>query len=318
MATTEEILVEMLTENTGTHMCDSGGTAKHDVDGNYIGSDYGYGRHYERNQNCKFVNDRPSTLSFCISNYNSKKYLDIEVEHSVYHWLSQNLEYNETLDDLFYKVFLPEVDDDSKCWLELMEEFTEWLEEYKSDEDDLYYGESFGFYGEGEPITVNSYNEENLLSQVIQFKYFENEVDKFVLLQIHNGADVRGGYTKPRVFTLVDELSVFDYARANIFCTGKDHHDSALKIKEQQESQQVLPGVDRYDIDFDNCELFWYTDDGAHYYEQGNCGRAYKQLEQYETKELTDEDDVWEYGKLCIKNKIGYCPECGSKLAASF
>jgi hypothetical protein len=316
---TEDVLVEMLTENTGTHMCDSGGTPKYDENGKYLGSDYGYGRHYERNKNCEFTEEPASTLSFRAYEYNNKKYLDIEVEHNIYHWLLEKLEYNEEVDNLFYNNFLSEVDTDDKCWYELIEEFPEWLgqRDLDEDEDSTYYGESHGFYGDGDPITVNSYNEDNLLSQVIQFKYFENEVDKFVVLQIHNGADVRGGYTKPRVFCLTDELSIFGYARANIFCTGKDHHESALKIKEQQERQQVLPGIERDDIDFDDCYRNWYTDDGCHYYENCTCGSG-RQLETYETKELTEDDDVWERGKLCIKDGVGYCPECGAKLAISF
>ena len=44
------VIASMLVENTGRNMLDSGGTPQYDADGNYIGSNEGYGRAYERNQ----------------------------------------------------------------------------------------------------------------------------------------------------------------------------------------------------------------------------------------------------------------------------
>ncbi|MEM0148471.1 MAG: hypothetical protein QXN16_00620 [Candidatus Micrarchaeaceae archaeon] len=55
-----------------------------------------------------------------------------------------------------------------------------------------------GFY------TVNSYNDENDFSQTIQYVAFEKDNRTFVILQIHGGADVRGGYTKPYIFEVKD------------------------------------------------------------------------------------------------------------------
>ena len=57
-----------------------------------------------------------------------------------------------------------------------------------------------GLYGEGSPIEVNTYNGEDLLSQVIQFTLFRIDFTDYVALQIHGGCDVRGGYTAPRIF----------------------------------------------------------------------------------------------------------------------
>ncbi len=63
----------------------------------------------------------------------------------------------------------------------------------------------------------------NLLDQVLLFTYFElrcgpgrgGNLGSYVVLQIHGGCDVRGGYSRPRVFTLndSDELAIFDYRR---------------------------------------------------------------------------------------------------------
>jgi hypothetical protein len=52
-------------------------------------------------------------------------------------------------------------------------------------------------------------------------------------------------------------------------------------------------------------------------------------LEEYPVKDLEGEDkeyedgnvikqDVWEPGKLCIKDGVGYCPICGGKLESGF
>lgn len=56
--------------------------------------------------------------------------------------------------------------------------------------------------------TVNTYNGENSLSQVLLFKTFKlyND-DVYVLLQIHGGADVRGGYTNTKCFKLKGYLT---------------------------------------------------------------------------------------------------------------
>jgi hypothetical protein len=48
----------------------------------------------------------------------------------------------------------------------------------------------------------NTYNHENNLSQILLFVTFNYEGNKYALLQIHGGADVRGGYTDTRCFKL--------------------------------------------------------------------------------------------------------------------
>jgi hypothetical protein len=43
--------------------------------------------------------------------------------------------------------------------------------------------------------------------------------ETLVILQIHGGADVRGGYTAPRVFSIDSEYDLI-MEDASIFCTG--------------------------------------------------------------------------------------------------
>ncbi len=51
--------------------------------------------------------------------------------------------------------------------------------------------------------------------------YWEDETGSYALVEIHGGCDIRGGYTKPRVFdTSVDgngALGFFDWNRASVW-----------------------------------------------------------------------------------------------------
>lgn len=230
---TQQALYEMLTENTGRHMLDSGGA---------------YGRNWERNQRFTiqdFLDREPSTLS---------GRWGLEITHDLFHWLDDRVEYEEEIDALFER-WATTGDREHEPWLVCAERFLHEV-----------LGEVYGIYGEGDPITVNTYNGEDLLSQTIQYVYFEVpetiyltpshdgfiysslsldedepregvielDSDAYVLLQIHGGCDVRGGYTRPRVFRVMEEMAILDNAHAGVGCT--------------------------------ECPATWYTDDGYHLY----------------------------------------------------
>lgn len=253
MTQTQRILKEMLTENTGTHMLDSGGA---------------YGRNWERNQSVDLDSQPASTVEFSFStNGNGKDYNEIMVSHNVYHWLDERLEYDRALDSAF-RVYCEEHQDESPYYL--MEPFAVKLG-------------GKGIYGEGDPIMVNTYNGEDLLSQVLQYCYFEIDGTAYVLLQIHGGCDVRGGYTDPRVFkAFEDGLGVFANADAVISC--------------------------------DNCDANWSTDDSCHWYYDGGTGNT--ELQEYDfTDDIADRGHGQVY---CDDDKKGYCPKCGGKLEACF
>jgi len=216
---TRRIIAKMLKENTGRSFLDSG--------------DF-YGRHWEQNQNRDFDKEPEAWLEV----WDGQPIVTI----NVYHFLIRALEYAPDADKAFQKYAdLPE--NQNAPWLALMEEFPYW---YASQ-----FGEDpTGPYGGGQPITVNTYNGEDLLSQVIQYVYFEIDGEGYVILQIHNGCDVRGGYTRPRVFRHdLDwaDVTIFDNAHAVIACEGKHN---------------------------------WYTDDGYHWYANGD----YKKLTEYQLK----------------------------------
>jgi hypothetical protein len=51
----------------------------------------------------------------------------------------------------------------------------------------------------------NTYNRDCILSKTLQYAMFNWQDETFVLLEMHNGADVRGGYSAPKVFSVRDE-----------------------------------------------------------------------------------------------------------------
>jgi hypothetical protein len=229
--------------------------------------------------------------------------------------------FEEELDALFHGKYLEEADpDNTKCWLELMQDFPEYLSNLEDEDGNLMYENVRGY--DGKPITDYSYNNECLLDQDIQYVHFmigyRYDEDEYVLVQSHNGCDARGGLSKPRVFLLNDKLGIIGYARGSIHCSSKEFHPSALKMKELQESQQKIDGVETPEIDFEELH-YWETDDANHYYRDGSCGYgAGLQLEKYPVKNL-ENDNTWEPGLLCVDAEHnGFCPICGAKLVSSF
>lgn len=280
---TARALYKMLTENTGRHFLDSGGA---------------YGRHWEQNQGLDFEAAQPTLLSF--------KRGEIEITHHVYHWLKERLEYDAKMTRAFWR-WATSGERADEPWLPLMEE---WVEKELPRRLAREGKEVTGLYGDGEPSTTNTYNGEDLLSQTLQYTYFEvreplyRTGDGYVLLQIHGGCDVRGGYTKPRVFKINadDNTAMFDNARAVIGCSRDD-----------AEGPQQLDLNGKIEPKYPHN---WTTDDGYHWYYDGGSGGF--DLKEAETKEIADRSE-WEQGKLCyFEDGAGLCPLCGSALSGGF
>lgn len=279
---TAEVLKEMLTENTGRHLLDSG--------------DY-YGRHWERNQLRSFDNEPEVVLEF--------DSCGMEATINVYHFLKRNLEFDEEWDNLFYR-FVEEYNNEHAPWLQLMEEFPEWLKKTLG----LKVG---GVYGDGEPFTVNTYNHQSLLSQTLQYLYMSVEGeynddiyvnDTFILLQIHQGCDVRGGYTRPRVFREVEETGMLRDCDLYIQCDWKDT------------GQLALPNVGEKVTDHPHR---WFTDDGYHfYYDEPTLERG-PELQDYGIEEVESVvDRTFPSEVIYASDKKGHCPLCGAELFAWF
>lgn len=247
------IIAGMLKENTGRAMCDSGDA---------------YGRNWERNQQRSFEAEPEATADF--------KY-GVEVTINVYHFLKERVTLSESMDRKFRR-FCNRKENANESYLALADAWLATFDERVS-----------GLYGEGSPMTVNTYNGEDLLSQVIQFTLFRLDHTDYVILQIHGGADVRGGYTRPRVFEVNgDATCMFDNARASIYCTG----------------------------DHDKCGAYWDTENGHSWHREGNYGgtAAKTQLQDYDRTE-EEKGESWEAGKLhVLKDRSALCPCCGAPL----
>ncbi len=233
---TERILIEMLKENTGTHMLDSGGET---------------GRHWQRNQQRDFSSEPGSNLEF---HFYAKGHLSISYTRKVLPYLSERLTFNRELNNEFQH-FLKSGD---FCYLEAMEEFCR--------------------VNEFEFSTVNTYNGECNLDQTLQYTAFgRTEFPDHVLLQIHGGCDVRGGYTKPVVFNLKNEMGLFDVADGIIRCS--------------------------------HCKTYWQTDDNVHWYREGACGLgAGTKLNDYDVESGVN----GKKGVLVVtEDSNAFCPVCG-------
>jgi len=183
MNKTQQIIIKMLTEDTGRHMLDSGGA---------------YGRHWERNQGRDFDSEPHTTSEFLISTYKDKSSLDTMITHNIYHWLTERLDYSERIDKIFHWFCNRKSQVDLK-WDQNIDNFFNYLKPSSM--------------CDSSPTSGYTYNDQALLSQDIVFHQFSIDHD-LVILQIHNGCDARGGFTNPRVFEC-DE-SLFDYCRATL------------------------------------------------------------------------------------------------------
>jgi len=188
---TQEVLAAMFTENTGSHMLDSGGA---------------YGRNWERNAG-RTVESFLAEPSASFDVFGDYWYLKL----STFHFLNERLEFDAELQAAFDQM-ADEYPDD--CWLELAERFPNWYAEVK---------------GEDHPatMTVNSYNHDSLLDQTIQYVQVAEEdgdaiYPDYIILQIHGGCDVRGGYTAPKLFRACGEgeVGLLDDSDAMVYCDG--------------------------------------------------------------------------------------------------
>ena len=196
---TNQLIYAMLTENTGRAICDSGGES---------------GRHWQRNQKRSiddFKGDAPCTLE--LSKYERDGNVSYEpyVSISLYHHLTRIL------------------DLDGLC-----EEFNSiecgnWNGEfYGTDQGQCDWLIDNGFTAKGDGF--NSYNWCANYSQDIQGQFLTSDGgDLYVLLQIHNGADARGGYTDAKLFKMdsQEDYALFD---ENCCFYAEDENESPMHL----------------------------------------------------------------------------------------
>jgi hypothetical protein len=173
---TQQLVYKMLTENTGSHILDSGGA---------------YGRHHERNAKKSiddFFDEPAEQVTF--------DYGYLTRTLSVFHYLSE-LE----LDDVCRE--FNRLNDDAQDWdCDEVHGVSSKAWEYLSSLGDVEIERSF-----------NTYNGDSDLSQVLQGAFVKINTDEVshVLIQIHGGCDVRGGYTDAKLFELQEPYYIHPY-----------------------------------------------------------------------------------------------------------
>lgn len=180
----KKIIATMLKENTGQHMLDSGGDS---------------GRMWQRNQKRDFDKEPKSHWEVYAPNK------EVTVSGSTYHYLTKFLEVTSKstkLNNEFQK-FMDSQED--SYYLQDMEAFAE-------EHNDC---QKYPF--ESEPRTINTYNDENIIDQILQYIVFCEDDEFYIILQIHGGADARGGYTEPTILHLPEDgADYFILAQYNV------------------------------------------------------------------------------------------------------
>ncbi len=184
---TQKLVYAMLMENTGTHMCDSGGAN---------------GRMWQRNQ-AKTIKDFDDELEATIeksewTDKDGKVHTEYERTVSVFHYLSE-LESDHVCDKF------NELNTDCKDW---DGDFAWGVSQAGADFLELINMES--------KYQFNTYNGDSDLSQVLQGSWLEMDGETYLLLQIHGGADVRGGYTDAKLFKPSDDWIIHPYLQEYI------------------------------------------------------------------------------------------------------
>ena len=177
---TKQLIFKMLRENTGRAICDSGGEN---------------GRLWQRNAGKTLADfEAESAAQLEINQWQREgeaAQYDVEVYISLFHHLARALEL-----DLYCRDF-----NALEC--------DSWNGEFcGTDQGQCDWLLDNGFTAKGE--SFNSYNWSANFSQTIQGQILENDHGAlYVLLQIHGGADGRGGYTDAKLFKLGQWISEY-------------------------------------------------------------------------------------------------------------
>ena len=181
MKTLNQTIAAMLTENTGTHMLDSGGAS---------------GRGWQRNAGkalADFESQPSATADIYVREYKGELVAEIMPCVNIFHLLTGGaLE----LDDICKEFNAMPVDDWDGKFSGVSLAGYEWLMSNCGFDATGHGGASGGGF--------NTYNWASNHSQVIQGQELELNDDNYILIQIHGGADVRGGYTDAKLFRLDD------------------------------------------------------------------------------------------------------------------
>ena len=187
---TEKVITEMLTESTGKALMDSGDA---------------YGRHWEENQQ----NGIKKGYQICDFYRNDEEQTcELLPVVPIFDVLSHYLQYTDECK--YLESLLPK---DTYGQMPLF-----WIEEeIKNNNKNFMENEYTG------SSVCNTYNSEDFLSQGYMYIYFEYDYDTYIAISIHNGCDIRGGYTNVHIFNVgYEDEFLSAHIDASIDCLHTD------------------------------------------------------------------------------------------------
>lgn len=185
MDRTAQAISAMMRESTGSHMCDSGMI---------------YGYNWQRNQReiPKIVPEELYQNDEMILKYDPV-WEGVSLYYKTLSFLWQRLTWDTKWNRKFNS-FVKEMPEDMS-WEDVLLEFME-KEKFKVTWHDLTCGK-------------DSFLQQDFTAWEIETE----DGDDLVIIRLHNGCDLRGGYTRPRFFVEVEECKrLFDYDAATICC----------------------------------------------------------------------------------------------------
>lgn len=96
----------------------------------------------------------------------------------------------------------------------------------------------------------NTYNGEENISQTLLFQTFRIDDEMYVLLQVHQGADIRGGYTQTRCFKLNGYLTGLVDVYGTIDGKEVEMNDWGQLVYTDTDEEVEWDEVDEVDLDF--------------------------------------------------------------------
>lgn len=236
----KSVLTDLFKENTGRHMLDSGSA---------------YGRNWENNKEIDDLEEQKTKMSVDVrqvTDYDSGEptgEIEIIPSVSMFHVLLERAEYDKDA-HMLNKVFKEFVDlgDSSTSWLSEMTQFVEQhdIQDQDADAVNTYQHE----FNHGDqiiqfiPFSIHCVDDDQ--PEITQLEY--NLYGDYVILQVHGGADVRGGYTAPVVLKVRDAAML---TRIGSCCRLYDSEGMRLDMVEHEMGIDDIDEMDFLEWDED-------------------------------------------------------------------
>ena len=267
----KEVASDMLKENTGQHMLDSGGA---------------YGRHWQRNQTRDFEKE-PVVFMHLEGDAETGEIKELWGTYNLY-WFMQNFLYldkDTTYLNTKFRKFATSEKMKQESWEDCLDQFM------KKEEGDREYGEYT--YNDGSNCILS----QDIVYDVVNFPLPNDREEQFIILRLHNGADARGGFTAPYFFKSDPDYFRNAMSQLTLYCTGVTE---ALSTKKG----------DLFDAPEIRCRNCWDSYNGGYSWDDAEHGHSvniedvltYTEEEVLKVVNGAEQTDV---------KKVLRCKDCG-------